>query len=129
MTLPAGTSLNRTLLYESFSFPIEAFSIMKYSFVENICLDHVIWTGCWVLKLVSKFDCLFTFLVFAVSKKMNRPLWNLFIKITQPFLYLEGALKLISQEHFKNTTTKIFKIQHKFCHSTTCPNDMIRTID
>ena len=32
----------------------------------------------------------------------------------QPFLYLEGALKLISQEQFKNTTTKIFQVRQQF---------------
>ena len=71
-----------------------------------------------MLKLVSKFDCLLTFMVFAMSKKTRM----------KPFLYLEGALKLILQEQFKNTATKIFKIQRKFHHSMTCPNDMIRTL-
>ena len=58
------------------------------------------------VKIVSKFDCLFTFLVIALSKN-NELLWNLFIKIKKPFPYLEGALKLISQEQFKNTTTDL----------------------
>ena len=67
--------------------------------------------------------------VFCLVKKKKKYLWNFCIKIAPPFLYLEGAPKLISREQFKNTTTKIFKIQHKFCHSTTCPNDMIQTLD
>ena len=65
-------------------------------------------------------DCLFTFLFFAVSKKDV----EYFYCNHETF---EGALKLISQEQFKNTTTKIFKIQCKFRHLTTCPNDMIQT--
>ena len=73
----------------------------------SLCLDHVIWTGRQILQLVLKFDCLFTFLVFAVSK---------------------NVLKLISQEQSKHTATKIFKIQQKFHHSTICPNDMIGTL-
>ena len=32
----------------------------------------------------------------------------------QPFLYLEGALKLITQEQFKNTKTKIFQVWQQF---------------
>ena len=47
---------------------------------------------------------------FLLSQKKNQSLWNFCIKIMQHFLYLEGASKLISQEQFKNTTTKIFKI-------------------
>ena len=49
--------------------------------------------------------CLFTFLFFAGSK---RRMIN-FIEITQPFLYLEGAPKYISQQNEENTTTKIFR--------------------
>jgi len=37
-----------------------------------------------------------------------------FFLIMQPFLYLEGALKLISEEQFKNTTTKIFQVRQQF---------------
>ena len=66
------------------------------------------------------------YLFIAMSKKPES-LWNFCIKIMQPFLYLEAAKKLISQELFKNTKTKIFKIQQKFYHLTTCPNDMIQT--
>jgi len=37
-----------------------------------------------------------------------------FFLITQPFLYLEGVLKLFLQEQFKNTTTKIFQVRQQF---------------
>ena len=56
--------------------------------------------------------------VFCRVKKKKESLWNIFILITQPFLYLEGALKLISQEQFKNTTTKIFQVRRQFRGST-----------
>ena len=49
-----------------------------------------------MLKYVLKFDCLFTLLVLAVPKENVVD----FFLIMQPFLYLEGALKLISLEQF-----------------------------
>ena len=51
-------------------------------------------------------------------QKKKESLWNIFVVITQLFLCLAGALKLISQEQFQNTTTKIYEIQHKFPSST-----------
>ena len=62
------------------------------------------------------------YLFIAMSKKPES-LWNFCIKIMQPFLYLEDEPKLVSQEHCKNTKSKIFKIRCKFRH----PNDMIQT--
>ena len=50
-------------------------------------------------------------------EKKNKSLWNFCIKIMKPFLYLEDDPKLISQEQFKNTTTKLFKILRKFFQS------------
>ena len=65
-------------------------------------------------KFSSNLIVYLLFLFFAVSKKKKESLWNIFFLITQPFLYLEGALKLISQEQFKNTTTKIFQVRQQF---------------
>ena len=48
--------------------------------------------------MASKFDCLFTLIVFCHVKKKNESMWNFCIKIMQPFLYLEAAPKLISQK-------------------------------
>ncbi len=72
-------------------------------------------------KFSSNLIVYLLFLFFAVSKKKKESLWNIFFLITQPFLYLEGlegALKLISQEQFKNTTTKIFQVRQQFRGST-----------
>ena len=72
-------------------------------------------------KFSSNLIVYLLFLFFAVSKKKKESLWNIFFLITKPFLYLEGlegALKLISQEQFKNTTTKIFQVRQKFRGST-----------
>ena len=68
------------------------------------------------LEIVVEFDCLFTFCFLAGQKKRRNKesLWNIFILITQPFLYLEGALKSILQEQFKNTTTKVFQVNNNF---------------
>ncbi len=63
-------------------------------------------------KFSSNLIVYLLFLIFAVSKKKKESLWNIFFLITQSFLYLEGAqdaLKLISQQQFKKTTTKILK--------------------
>ena len=59
----------------------------------SLCLDHVIWTGRQILQLVLKFDCLFTFLVFAVSK---------------------NVLKLISQEQSNIQQPKYSKFNKNF---------------
>jgi hypothetical protein len=72
-------------------------------------------------KFSSNLIVYLLFLIFAVSKKKKESLWNIFFLITQSFLYLEGAqgaLKLISQEQFKNTTTKIFQVLQQFRGST-----------
>ena len=72
-------------------------------------------------KFSSNLIVYLLFLFFAVSKKKKESLWNIFFLITKPFLYLEGlegALKLISQEQFKNTTTKIFQVRQQFRGST-----------
>jgi hypothetical protein len=55
------------------------------------------------------------------QKKRRNRCGIFFFLITQPFLYLEGlegALKLISQEQFKNTTIKIFQVRQQFRGST-----------
>jgi len=70
------------------------------------------------------------FFIFCCVKKKKESLWNIFFLITQPFLYLEGlegALKLISQEQFKNTTTKIFQVRQQFRGSTCIEYDMEST--
>ena len=56
---------------------------------------------------------LFFFIFCCVKKRRNR-CGIFFFLIAQPFLYLEDALKLISQEQFKNTTTKIFQVRQQF---------------
>ena len=48
------------------------------------------------------------------QKKRRNPCGIFFFLITQPFLYLEGALKLISQKQFKNTTTKVLQVWQHF---------------
>ena len=72
-------------------------------------------------KFSSNLIVYLLFLFFAVSKKRRNRCGIFFFLITQPFLYLEGlegALKLISQEQFKNTTTKIFQVLQQFRGST-----------
>jgi len=64
-------------------------------------------------KFSSNLIVYLLFLFFAVSKKEGIYV-EYFLLITQPFLYLEGAQKLISQEQFKNTTTKIFQVRQQF---------------
>ena len=59
-------------------------------------------------------DCLFTFLFFCRVKIRWNPRWNIFIVITKPFLCLEGALKLISQEQFKTQQQKYSKFDAIF---------------
>ena len=62
-------------------------------------------------------------------EKKDELLGNIFIEITQPFLYLEGVWfcqKYIFHCNIKKTKQhKSFDIGHKFQHSTPCPNDMI----
>ena len=91
-----------------------------------LCVDHVIWTGCRILKLASNFEMFVYFFVFCLIEKKNELLCNIFIEIPQPFLYFEGALKYISLQIKKKTQQqKSFHIQHQFHHSRPCPNDMI----
>ena len=68
--------------------------------VWNLCLDHVIRTGQVNVEIGVEIWLFIYFFGFCHVKK-KETLWNLFIKIMQSFLYLEGALKLISQEQFK----------------------------
>ena len=70
---------------------------LQLSIQTLLCKLFYILTGHQMFKLVSKFDCLFTFLL---CQKKNKSLWNIFIAMTKPFLFLDGALKLISQEQF-----------------------------
>jgi hypothetical protein len=71
-------------------------------------------------KFSSNLIVYLLFLFFAVPKKKKESLWNIFFLITQPFLYLEGALKLISQEQLKTQQPKYskfninFEVQRKF---------------
>jgi hypothetical protein len=65
-------------------------------------------------------------LFFAGSKKEDVLLCNIFIEITQPFLFLEDAPKYISQHIKKNTTTKVF--QYSTPISMPCPNDIIHAL-
>ena len=51
--------------------------------------DHNISTGRQMLKLVSNFEYLFTFLHSAESKKKNKSLCKFCIEITQPFQVLK----------------------------------------
>ena len=46
-------------------------------------------------------------------------------EIIQPFVYLEGAPKYISQQNLKKTQQqKSFDIRHQFQHSMPCPVQM-----
>ena len=82
-------------------------------------------------KFSSNLIVYLLFFIFCCVKKKKESLWNIFFLITQPFLYLEaveGALKLISQEQFKNTTTKIFQVGQQFRGSTCIEYDMKSTL-
>ena len=72
-------------------------------------MDHVIWMGHQILKLASNFEMFIYSFVFGWIEKKVELLCNIFIEITQPFLYLEGAPKYILQQHLKNTITKVFR--------------------
>ena len=83
------------------------------------------------LEIVIELDCLFTFFIFCCVKKKKESLWNIFFSNHETFSIswsLEGALKLISQEQFKNTTTKIFQVRRKFQGSTRIEYDMKSTL-
>ena len=59
-------------------------------------MDHVIWMGHRILKLASNFEMFIYSFVFGWIDKKVELLCNIFIEITQPFLYLEGGPKYIT---------------------------------
>ena len=65
-------------------------------------MDHVICTGCRMLKLASNFEMFIYFFVFCRIEKKDELLCNFCNEITQLFLDLEGAPKCISQQDLKN---------------------------
>ena len=71
-------------------------------------MDHVIWVGRQILKLSSNFEMFIYFFVFYWIKKKDELLCNILIEIIQPFLYLEGASKYISQKKHNNKNLLIF---------------------
>ena len=62
-------------------------------------MDHVIWIGRQMLKLVSNFETFIYFFVLCLIEKKAELLCNFCNEITKPFLDLEGAQKYISQQH------------------------------
>jgi hypothetical protein len=103
-----GFGYNYLLTMTSFTYYLKIFVVSKNLLNLAICITTLIF------EIFVELDCLFTFLLFCCVKKRKESLWNIFFLITQPFLYLEGALKLISQEQFKTTTTKIFQVRQQF---------------
>ena len=64
-----------------------------------LCVDHVIWMGCRILKLASNFEMFVYFFCFLLDRKEQRiALQYIFIEILQPSLLFEGAPKYISQQ-------------------------------
>ena len=70
-----------------------------------LCVDHDILIF-EIGKLALNFEILFTF--FCLIEKKDELPCNIFIEIIQPFLYLDGAPRYISQQQ------KYFNIQHQF---------------
>ena len=88
----------------------------------QLSVDHVIIE---VLKFASNLkigSIVYLLFCFLPCQKKKELLLNIFIVITQPFLYLEGALKLISQEQFKTQQPKYskfdanFQVRRKYLH-------------
>ena len=90
-------------------------------------MDHVIWTGCQILKLVSNVDIFIYFFCFLLDRKEGQIALQVFFnEITQPVFYILNGPQNTLHNNIKKNTTKIDEKQ--FQYLTPCPNDMIYTL-
>ena len=85
------------------------------------CVEHVIWTGCRILKLALTFEMFIHFFVFLLQITLQYFL----LKSPNFFYILKVPQNTFHSNIKKNKTTK--DMWNQFQHSTPCPNDMIHT--
>ena len=83
----------------------------------DLCSDHVISTGGWMMSLVLNFECLFWFCQPTLKSDLTEVLftWHYLFWVKAPLCYLEGApnfktrpqLKKITMPNIQNSTLNL----------------------
>ena len=77
----------------------------KWQKCVGLCVEHVIWKGRRILKLVSNVEKFLYFLCLLLDQKKDKILCNFDNEISQHFLNLESDPKCVSQ-HIKKGNNK-----------------------